>query len=111
MGPFGPGPTLPERPNLSLPGTESPFGAKGAGIDFGRNDPLGAKGTKPEGTTPGPNSPKTGDSGAKPGEGEKPTKEKPLDEKTPAEKPANSSKDADARPAESTTEKSVESKP
>ena len=106
---FGPEPTLPERPNLNLPGADSPFGSTGTGLDFGRDDPVGLKGT-PAGTkepddadAPKSEAPKTDDlkpegsktgaSGAKEG-ADSPGADKPespakaADEKTSDEKPA-----------------------
>jgi len=95
LSPFGPGPTLPERPNLSLPGTESPLGARGAGIDFGRDEPLGTKSSADVGTPTDParkseSEPAVGEKPAeKPGAEkppEKPTDEKPAAEKSPDDK-------------------------
>ncbi|HUE69405.1 MAG TPA: hypothetical protein VMP01_00840 [Pirellulaceae bacterium] len=93
-GGFGQQPTLPERPNLSLPGTGSPFRPSGSGdIDFGRDDPLGTKGTEPEGTAPDLNAPQGGEPATKGGE-----------EKASDEKPAEPAKPADEKPASDKTE-------
>lgn len=93
-GGFGQQPTLPERPNLSLPGTGSPFGPSGTGdIDFGRDDPLGTKGTEPEGTAPDLNAPQTNEPAKTSGE------QKAADEKAADEKPAEPAKPADDKPA------------
>ncbi len=68
---FGQEPTLPERPNLNLPGAGSPFGPSGSGgIDFGRDDPLGSKGTAPEGDAPALDAPKGGEPATKSADGE-----------------------------------------
>ena len=95
MGPFGPGPTLPERPNLNLPGTGSPFGAKAGGIDFGRDDPLGTKGTEP----PPIDLKQAGGGDAK--EKAKPATETPATEKGPPAEPAKpaSEKASNEKPA------------
>jgi predicted negative regulator of RcsB-dependent stress response len=87
-GPFGQQPTLPERPNLNLPGTGSPFGTGGSGdIDFGRDNPLGTKGTAPEGTAPDLNAPQTNEP-AKSGDEDKAADEKPDGAKPASEKTA-----------------------
>lgn len=93
-GGFGQQPTLPERPNLSLPGTGSPFGPSGSGdIDFGRDDPRGTKGTESEGTAPDLNAPQGGEPATKGGE-EKASDEKPSEPAKPAdEKPASEKAD------------------
>jgi tetratricopeptide (TPR) repeat protein len=99
LGPFGPGPTLPERPNLNLPGTESPFGAKGAGIDFGRDNPLGTKGAAPEVEAPKGTAPDIKGSDAKGSDAKPAAAEKPV-EKTTDDKPTEPSKPANAKPAD-----------
>lgn len=111
LGPgFGPSPTLPERPNLSIPGTESPFGASGAGIDFGRDNPLGVKGTTPELDAPKGTEPDTKGADGKPdASAEKPASEKPATEKSDAEKPAEPAKAEENKPAAPV--KSAEEKP
>ena len=82
----GPQPTLPERPNLNLPGAESPFSPSGPGdIDFGRDDPAGAKGTQPEGTAPDPNPPQTNEPGK-----DEPVKNEPDTKSDGTEKDAES---------------------
>jgi predicted negative regulator of RcsB-dependent stress response len=94
LGGFGQQPTLPERPNLNLPGT-SPFGPSGAdGIDFGREAPPGTKGKEPEGAAPDLNAPQSNDPATKSGVGEKGEVEKPPGKKAvepadpPEDKPA-----------------------
>jgi hypothetical protein len=112
LGGFGQEPTLPERPNLNLPGS-SPFGPSGTGgIDFGRDDPKGTKGAEPDGAAPDLNAPQTNEpakneSGAK-GDEEKGSAEKPAEpakEKSADEKPAESAKPSEKEPA---TEKPAE---
>ena len=99
-GPFGPQPTLPERPNLNLPGAESTFGPGGDGIDFGRDDPLGTKGTEPDAAPPELNAPEKNEPATKSGESEKADANKGAD----ADKGADAANPAAAKPAPSPDE-------
>lgn len=97
LGPgFGqPGPTLPERPNLNVPGSGSPFGPSGAGgIDFGKDDPSSLKGELADDAAKAPpvtnaanEEGKESPDERKPAKDEK-TDAQGADEKTPPDSPA-----------------------
>ena len=108
LGPgFGqPAPTLPERPNLNVPGSDSPFGPSGAGgIDFGKDDPSSLKGDDDDAKAPPPAKAAEETEGKEPPAKGRPAKgektDEGADEKTP---PPDSPAKAESSPEKQATD-------